>query len=125
MKRGEVWLAKIPKKKDGKTYVQYGDRAIIIVSNEFENKHSPIIKAVPVTKNLEKAKLPTHINVGRDCGLLLDSIALIEQTQTINKTDLLHKVGDCTDVVMNRINVALLIEYGLMHMIEREHLIVC
>ena len=90
-KNGDIYIAKLPIKTA--EHIQDGIRPVIIVSNDKANKYSPVITVIPMTGNLEKKSLPTHVVVDH-CGLAKNSIALAEQITSINKSCLIGKVGD-------------------------------
>jgi mRNA interferase MazF len=63
---------------------------------------------------LGKAKLPTHIDVYAErFGLVKDSVILLEQIRTIDKTRLREKMGHIDDVLMQKVNNAITISFGL------------
>ena len=76
---------------------QGGMRPVLIVQNDIGNKHSPTVIAAAITSRLDKAKLPTHIEVGGGtCGLAKDSVVLLEQIRTLDKKRLKEKIGMAT-----------------------------
>lgn len=89
-KRGDIYMAKLSKEYDGS--LQAGDRPVLIVSNNKANEFSPVITIVPITSNLKKKWLPTHV-VLKCCGLPRKSIVLAEQITSINKSCLVNKLG--------------------------------
>ena len=82
------------------------------LQNDVGNKYSPTIIAVAITSKLDKAKLPTHIEVGRECGLETDSVILMEQIRTLDKRRLKQKIGILDEHKMEKANNALLISLG-------------
>jgi mRNA interferase MazF len=89
---------------------QKKNRPVIIVSNDLCNKFSPTITLVPTTTAQTKSNLPTHVTVGTDSGLLMESIALAECIVTLDRTILKEKVGRCSEETMNKINKAIQIQ---------------
>ena len=70
--------------------------------------------AAAITSRLGKAKLPTHIDVYAErFGLVKDSVILLEQIRTIDKTRLREKMGHIDDVLMQKVNNAITISFGL------------
>jgi len=114
VRRGEIWLAKL----NGNGSVQRGKRPGIIVSNEASNKFSPIVNLIPITSEINKTKIPVHVELGKECGLHKPSIALVEQDITIDKSDLIKKVGECTNEVIEKINKAINIQKQLVAPID-------
>lgn len=93
---------------------QGGMRPVLIVQNDIGNKHSPTVIAAAITSRLDKAKLPTHIEVGGGtCGLVKDSVVLLEQIRTLDKKRLKEKMGTLDVSSMSAVNSALSISFGL------------
>ena len=87
---------------------QGGMRPVLIVQNDIGNKHSPTVIAAAITSRLDKAKLPTHIEVGGGtCGLAKDSVVLLEQIRTLDKKRLKEKMGTLDVSSMSAVNSAL------------------
>ncbi|MGI6668385.1 MAG: type II toxin-antitoxin system PemK/MazF family toxin [Acetivibrionales bacterium] len=93
---------------------QGGVRPVLIVQNDIGNKYSPTVIAAAITSQINKAKLPTHIEISaQDYGLQKDSVILLEQIRTIDKKRLREKVGHLDDELMEKVNEALSISFGL------------
>jgi mRNA interferase MazF len=93
---------------------QGGVRPVLIVQNDIGNKYSPTVIAAAITSQINKAKLPTHIEISADeYGLPKDSVILLEQIRTIDKKRLKEKIGHLSDDLMIRVNEALSISFGL------------
>lgn len=93
---------------------QGGLRPVLVVQNDVGNKHSPTVIAAAVTSQINKAKLPTHIEIKADeYGLSKDSVILLEQVRTIDKQRLKDRIGKLDDNLMHRVNDALSISFGL------------
>ena len=75
--RGEVFYADLSPVVGSE---QGGVRPVLIVQNEIGNRHSPTVIAAAITSRLDKARLPTHINIrAADTGLAKDSVVLLER----------------------------------------------
>lgn len=109
IKRGDIYWAQL----NAHGSVQGGIRPVIVISNNKGNMYSPTVIVVPLTSNLNKTKLPTHVFVSVKTGIPKDSLALMEQIITINKTQLGEKIGECDKSTMKRLNAAYLIAGGL------------
>lgn len=72
---------------------QGGYRPILVVQNNVGNAHSPTIVVVPVTRNLNKNPLPTHVIIPQSCGFDADCLALVEQIRTIDRSRINKYVG--------------------------------
>ena len=112
IKRGDMFYADLSPVIGSE---QGGIRPVIIIQNDVGNKHSPTVIAAAITSQTGKAKLPTHIEItSSNSGLKSDSIVLTEQIRTIDKSRLKEKIGHINDnVVMNKINNALGVSFGL------------
>ena len=72
---------------------QGGTRPVLVVQNDVGNKYSPTVIVAAITSQIEKAKLPTHIELQHeDYGLEKDSVILLEQLRTIDKRRLKEKI---------------------------------
>lgn len=93
---------------------QGGIRPVLIVQNDIGNKYSPTVIVTAITSQINKAKLPTHIEIGADdYGLNKDSVILLEQIRTIDKKRLREKIGHLDDDLMYKVNDSLSISLGL------------
>ena len=92
---------------------QGGIRPILVVQNDTGNKYSPTIIAAAVTSQINKAKLPTHIEISAgDFGLTKDSVILLEQIRTLDKRRLKERIGELPETTMKNVNLALMISLG-------------
>ncbi len=110
IKRGELYYADLSPVVGSE---QGGIRPVLVVQNDVGNKYSPTIIAAAVTSKINKAKLPTHIElpVGK-FGLAKDSVILLEQIRTLDKRRLKEKIGELPSVTMSRVDKAILISLG-------------
>lgn len=94
---------------------QGGIRPVLIIQNNIGNKYSPTTIIAVISSQLNKAKLPTHIELksSRVYGLPKDSIILTEQIRTIDKRRLKGKIGFIGNDMIDEIDKALLISLGL------------
>lgn len=109
MKRGDLYYADLSPVVGSE---QGGIRPVLIVQNDIGNKYSPTVIAAAVTSQMNKAKLPTHIELDTTCGLPKDSVVLTEQIRTLDKRRLMDKIGSLDESLMQRVNAALLISLG-------------
>lgn len=94
---------------------QGGIRPVLILQNNVGNRHSPTVIAAAITGQKDKPKLPTHVSLeGSVSGLYHDSIILLEQLRTIDKSRLRDKVGSLGETQMHKIDHALEISVGLL-----------
>jgi mRNA interferase MazF len=100
---------------------QGGVRPVLIIQNDTGNKHSPTVIAAAITSQMNKAKLPTHIElIGADCGLTKDSVVLLEQIRTLDKRRLREKMGHLDDHRMTQVDWAIAVSFGLRSRQARE-----
>ena len=101
---------------------QGGMRPVLIVQNNVGNRFSPTVIAAAITSQLNKAKLPTHIEIeARTYGLSKDSVVLLEQVRTLDKRRLREKMGRLDESVMERVDDAIAVSFGLRTENEQEH----
>ncbi len=111
VKRGDIYYADLSPVIGSE---QGGVRPVLIIQNDIGNKYSPTVIATAITSQINKAKMPTHIELdANEYGLSKDSVVLAEQIRTIDKKRLKEKIGHLDDKLMNRINEALEISFGL------------
>ena len=93
---------------------QGGIRPVIIMQNDIGNRYSPTVIVAAITSQINKAKLPTHVEISsEEYGLNRDSVVLLEQIRTLDKRRLKEKIGHMTDSDMEKVNKALLISLSL------------
>ena len=111
VKRGEIYYADLSPVVGSE---QGGVRPVLIVQNDVGNRHSPTVIAAAITSRREKAKLPTHIDVqAATCGLTKDSVVLLEQIRTIDKSRIRWRVGMVDAETMRKVEMALLVSVGI------------
>lgn len=110
IKRGELYYADLSPVIGSE---QGGVRPVLIVQNDIGNKYSPTIIAAAITSQINKAKLPTHIELrAGDYGLAKDSVILLEQLRTLDKKRLKERIGEVPIDAMSKVNEALLVSLG-------------
>lgn len=93
---------------------QGGIRPVLVVQNDIGNKYSPTVIIAAITSQIDKAKLPTHVELkSADYGLEKDSVILLEQLRTIDKRRLKEKITILDQDIMVKIDEALKISLGL------------
>jgi mRNA interferase MazF len=111
IKRGDIFYADLSPVIGSE---QGGVRPVLIVQNDIGNKYSPTVIAAAITSQINKAKLPTHIELNAlEYGLPKDSVILLEQIRTIDKKRLKEKTGHLDEESMKNIDEALSISFGL------------
>ena len=110
--RGEIYYADLSPVVGSE---QGGVRPVLVVQNNVGNKYSPTVIIAAITSQLTKAKLPTHIELGREkYNLPKDSVVLLEQIRTLDKRRLKEKVGAIDNLTMHKVDLALMISLGVV-----------
>lgn len=111
VKRGEIYYADLSPVVGSE---QGGIRPVLIVQNDVGNKYSPTVIAAAITSQCGKTKLPTHIEIdSKQSGLNKNSVVLLEQMRTLDKSRLKEKTGELSRSFMNYIDNAILVSLGL------------
>ncbi len=111
MKRGDVFYADLRPVIGSE---QGGIRPVLIIQNDVGNKHSPTVICAAITSKMNKAKLPTHIELSAErYEMDKDSVILLEQLRTIDKKRLKDKICHLDCEIMKKVNDALLISLEL------------
>ena len=93
---------------------QGGVRQVLIIQNDVGNRHSPTVICAAITSKMNKAKLPTHIEIDASAyGIEKDSVILLEQLRTIDKRRLKDKVCHLDGPMLDKVNHALEISLEL------------
>ena len=110
VRRGEIYMADLSPVVGSE---QGGVRPVLIIQNNVGNSFSPTVIVSAITSRLDKAKLPTHIDLPSEkYHLPKDSVALLEQIRTLDKRRLREKITSLEDNKMKEINRAILISLG-------------
>ena len=116
VKRGDIYYADLSPVVGSE---QGGIRPVLVIQNDIGNKYSPTVIAAAITSQINKAKMPTHIELAaKDYGLNKDSVILLEQIRTIDKRRLREKIGRIDDGLMASVNNALSISFGLWRILK-------
>lgn len=109
IKRGELYYADLSPVVGSE---QGGVRPVLVVQNDVGNKYSPTVIVAAITSQINKARIPTHIELNTKYGLTKDSVLLLEQIRTLDKRRLKERIGILDDKCMENVNNALLISLG-------------
>ncbi|SDK31179.1 mRNA interferase MazF [Sediminibacillus albus] len=111
VKRGEVYFADLSPVVGSE---QGGVRPVLVLQNDIGNRFSPTVIVAAITAQIQKAKLPTHVEIdAKKYGFERDSVILLEQIRTIDKQRLTDKITHLDKNMMENINKALEISLGL------------
>ncbi|AOR24676.1 type II toxin-antitoxin system PemK/MazF family toxin [Clostridium taeniosporum] len=111
VKRGDIFYADLSPVIGSE---QGGIRPVIVIQNDIGNRYSPTVIVAAITSQINKAKLPTHVEISsEEYGLNRDSVVLLEQIRTLDKRRLKEKIGHMTDCDMKKVNKSLIISLNL------------
>ena len=112
VKRGDVFFADLSPVVGSE---QGGVRPVLIIQNNIGNRFSPTVIVAAITAQIQKAKLPTHVEISAEAhGFDRDSVILLEQIRTIDKQRLTDKITHLDEESMRKVNDALQISLGLI-----------
>ena len=111
IRRGDVYYADLSPVIGSE---QGGVRPVLIIQNDIGNRHSPTVICAAITSRMNKAKLPTHVELNAaTSNMMKDSVILLEQLRTIDKKRLKDKVCHLDDRIQKKIDIALKISLEL------------
>lgn len=111
IRRGDIYYADLRPVVGSE---QGGIRPVLVVQNDTGNRHSPTVIVAAITSKMNKAKLPTHIELStRQCNIMKDSVILLEQLRTIDKQRLKDKVCHLDDRLLEQVNRGLRVSLDL------------
>ncbi|PXV95768.1 mRNA interferase MazF [Lachnotalea glycerini] len=111
IKRGDIFYADLRPVIGSE---QGGIRPVLIIQNDVGNKHSPTVICAAITSKMNKAKLPTHVEIdSKKYAIVKDSVILLEQLRTIDKKRLKDKVCHLDNEILEKVDKALLISLEL------------
>lgn len=110
VKRGDIFYADLSPVVGSE---QGGVRPVVILQNDVGNKYSPTTIVAAITSQMNKTKLPTHVEISADVGLPKNSVVLLEQIRTIDKRRLREKIGSFDSKMMVRVEDSLKQSVGL------------
>ena len=112
IRRGDIYYADLRPVVGSE---QGGVRPVLIIQNDIGNKHSPTVICAAITSKMNKAKLPTHVELSsRDCDMVKDSVILLEQLRTIDKQRLRERICHIEGDLQEKVNAALKISLELL-----------
>lgn len=112
VKRGDVYFADLSPVVGSE---QGGTRPVLILQNDIGNRFSPTVIVAAITAQIQKAKLPTHVEINaKKYGFERDSVILLEQIRTIDKQRLTDKITHLDEPMMQKVNEGLQISLGLI-----------
>ena len=111
IKRGELFFCNLDPVIGSE---QGGTRPVLIIQNDVGNKYSPTtIVVATITSKVSKTELPTHVSLSHVPGLDRDSLLLLEQLRTVDRSRLRSLIGRLDPDTMKQVNQALAVSLGL------------
>ena len=111
VKRGDIYYADLSPVVGSE---QGGIRPVLIMQNDVGNRYSPTVICAAITSRMNKAKLPTHIEIdSRRCQIMKDSVILLEQIRTIDKQRLKDMIGHLDKERMRSVDEAIRVSLAL------------
>lgn len=111
IRRGDIYYADLSPVVGSE---QGGVRPVLVIQNNVGNRHSPTVICAAVTSKMNKAKLPTHIEISaRAYGIVKNSVILLEQIRTIDKQRLREFVCHIDATMMKKVDEAIKISLEL------------
>lgn len=112
IRRGDIYYADLRPVVGSE---QGGVRPVLIIQNDVGNKHSPTVICAAITSKMNKAKLPTHVELSaRQCDMVKDSVILLEQLRTIDKQRLREKICHIDGELQEKVDLALKVSLDLL-----------
>lgn len=112
VRRGDIFFADLSPVVGSE---QGGTRPVLILQNDIGNQYSPTTIVAAITSQIDKAKFPAHVEVkAGEGGLERDSVILLEQIRTIDKSRLMEKVATLNEEMMKKVSQAVEISLGLI-----------
>ena len=111
VKRGDIFYADLSPVIGSE---QGGIRPVLVIQNDVGNKFSPTVICAAITSRINKAKLPTHVEIdANEYELVRNSVILLEQIRTIDKKRLKEKICHLDPELMKEVDKALKISFGV------------
>lgn len=112
MKRGEIYFCDLSPVIGSE---QGGVRPVLVIQNDMGNRFSPTVIIAAITSQISKAKLPTHVEIdAKRHRLAKDSVILMEQVRTIDKSRLTDRITKLDEITMKKVDEALMISLGMV-----------
>ncbi len=111
IRRGDIYYADLRPVVGSE---QGGVRPVLVIQNDVGNRHSPTVICAAITSKMNKAKLPTHVELdSRRCAMVKDSVILLEQLRTIDKQRLREKICHIDEELQRRVDEGLRVSLAL------------
>ena len=109
--RGEIFLVNLEPIKGRE---QGGVRPVLIIQNDISNEYSPLTIGAAITSTIKSTKFVTNVFIPKNqTGLDKDSIVLLNQIKTIDKSRIIKRIGSINKELMKDVDRALKISLDL------------
>lgn len=110
IKRGDLYLYDFGSNEGS---IQCGLRPVLVLQSDRFSR-SPTVIVAAITSVIKKQYLPSHVILESRFGLQQDSMVMLEQIRTVNRSDLQKYIGSIDDEsVWRKINNAIKKTFGL------------
>ena len=111
IRRGDIYYADLSPVVGSE---QGGIRPVLVIQNNVGNRHSPTVICAAITSKMNKAKLPTHIEISaRNYKIVKNSGILLERIRTIDKQRLREFVCHIDPDMMRNVDEAIRVSLEL------------
>ena len=111
IRRGDIYYADLRPVVGSE---QGGVWPVLVIQNDVGNKHSPTVICAAITSKMNKAKLPTHVELDtKRCDMIRDSVILLEQLRTIDKQRLRERICHIDEELQQEVDRALMVSLDL------------
>lgn len=112
IKRGEIYYADLSPVVGSE---QGGVRPVLILQSEYRSRCCPTTIVAAITSKITKPEMKTHVHI-EGAGLQRQSIVLLEQIRTIDKSRLEERVGRLDKNTMGKVDHAIITGLGIKMM---------
>lgn len=113
-RRGEIYLADLGEVNCfTNSSIQSGYRPVVILQNDITSKNSNVLIVAPVTSRSKTKKMKSHVTIDGTCGISKESLILLEQITTIDKSQLDRKIGILTEEKLQEVKQSIMFVLGL------------
>lgn len=111
VERGEVYLVEFDPAVGSEIMKT---RPAVIIQNDTSNRFSPITIVAAIASKFDDKLYPTEVLIhAGEAGLKQDSVIVLNQIRSIDKTRIVKKIGKVSPFTLKRADTALKISVGL------------
>ena len=93
---------------------QDGFRPVLVIQNDIGNDYSPTVVVAPISSQIKKVQLPTHVILPPELNLPEESMVMLEQIRTLDRVRLEDFIGKADCETMRSVNKAIQVSLGLI-----------